>query len=737
MVEQLVDAILRVCPGLTVRWVQRERLLGPLPLAVELGHELLERVGQVARWRRIVLLHRRVVLLHRGVVVEFGQIVHRRLAAAHRADRPAHHVAEVLIRIEILERGLQVRAEADLLRLAHRHDDELQVGHRRTLGRHEQRTHPQDRVFDRQQQEFTEFHLRAGLVEKGDTGGDLLGLRDTRRHQHRTGRLGVGDFVGDETRRSVGLGLAHHEGLELLAIVVGIERHEGPQRHERRLLLARQRHQRVVGRNSLLAAGEHGQGLVRGEFSEYLFGADLMGAFREVKQAFDPEGMMNPGKIIDTVPMDTAEILRYSPDYETIPLNTRYDWSLDNGFDGAIEMCNGAGVCRKEGIGTMCPSFQATLDEAHSTRGRANALRAAMSGKLPQDIGNPAVKEVLDLCLSCKACASECPSAVDVAKMKSEFLAAYHDRHGIPMTTKLFGNIHRVNQLAGRFPGLSNFMLENSFGQWGANAMGIPTDRPLPKYADKRFTATDRYSVHEQPDAVLIVDTFTEWNHPEVGVAVMRLAEILGLKINIQRLPDQGCCGRPAISKGLLDNAKKMANANVLELYRQYEGVPYLFIEPSCMSAFTDDYLTLVDPAHQPSAYAVAERCLSVEQFFADKIAEQSDTLNWKYEAREILLHGHCHQKALWGTVETLKLLKNIPLANVTEMNTGCCGVAGSFGYEHYDVSMKIAEDRLLPTIRANPSAIITAPGTSCRSQIHDAGFSVQHPIEVVLNALL
>lgn len=481
--------------------------------------------------------------------------------------------------------------------------------------------------------------------------------------------------------------------------------------------------------------GEHGQGLVRGEFSEYLFGADLMDAFRDVKRAFDPDNMMNPGKIIDSPPMDTADLLRYSPDYDVIPLHTRYDWSADNGFSGAIEMCNGAGVCRKETVGTMCPSYQATHDEAHSTRGRANALRAAMSGKLPDDIGNPAVKEVLDLCLACKACAHECPSSVDVAKMKSEFLAAYNDRHGTPMVTQLFGNIHQVNKLAGRMPALSNFMMNNSLGIWGAAQLGIPTDRPLPKYADKRFTAT-AYPHHENPDAVLVIDTFTEWNHPEVGTAVMTLAGKLNVNINVQRLPDQGCCGRPAISKGLLDNAKKMANANVLGLHRQYPDVPYVFIEPSCLSAFTDDYLTLVDPGLQASAEALAARCVSVEQYFAGQLAEQGDMLNWKTDKREILLHGHCHQKALWGTQDTLKLLQAIPDATVSEMNTGCCGVAGSFGYEHYDISMKIAEDRLLPTIRANPDAIITAPGTSCRSQIHDAGHAVQHPIEVIVAAL-
>jgi len=455
-----------------------------------------------------------------------------------------------------------------------------------------------------------------------------------------------------------------------------------------------------------------------------------------LKRAFDPNKMMNPGKIIDSPPMDSAELLRYSPDYKTIEFHTRYDWSADHGFAGAVEMCNGAGVCRKEAVGTMCPSYQATLDEAHSTRGRANALRAAISGRLPNDIGEPAVKDVLDWCLGCKACASECPSAVDVARLKSEFLAAWHDRHGTGLATRLFGNIHRVNRLAGKAPRLSNFMLNHPVGKWGAGLLGMPTDRPLPQYADKPFAALQNYPHHQRPDAVLVVDTFTEWNHPELGTAVVQLAEKLRLRLNVRHLPHSGCCGRPAISKGLLDNAKAMAHDNVLGLYRQNRETPYLFIEPSCLSAFTDDYLTLVDPGMQAAARSLAARCLSVEQYFADKVAGQADALDWRATPARILLHGHCHQKALWGTADTLKLLRTIPAAEVAEMNTGCCGVAGSFGYEHYELSMKIANDRLLPTIRGNPDAIITASGTSCRSQIHDAGYAAQHPIEVVLGAL-
>ena len=481
--------------------------------------------------------------------------------------------------------------------------------------------------------------------------------------------------------------------------------------------------------------GEHGQGLVRGEFTEALFGAELLEAFRQVKRAFDPGNMMNPGKIIDSPPMDSAQHLRYTPDYEVIEVKTRYDWTADKGFGGAVEMCNGAGVCRKEGVGTMCPSYQATLDEAHSTRGRANALRAAISGALSDDLGDPALKAVFDLCLGCKACASECPSSVDVAKLKSEFLASWHDRRGVDLATKVFGNIHRLNQVAGRLPKLSNLVMNHSLGLWGASALGIPTDRPLPRFAERRFSST-RYQEHEAPDAVLVIDTFTEWNHPEVGWAAMQLAARLGLSVNVLRLPGQGCCGRPAISKGLLDKAKAMAAANVRALSGQDRDRSIVFVEPSCMSAFKDDYLNLVDARLQPEARAVAERCVSAESFFAAALTEQRESLAWQSEPQRVLLHGHCHQKALWGTAASLRLLRAIPGAEVAEMNTGCCGVAGSFGYEHYELSMKIAEDRLLPTIRENEDAIIAAPGTSCRVQIDDAGFHARHPIEVVLDAL-
>lgn len=481
--------------------------------------------------------------------------------------------------------------------------------------------------------------------------------------------------------------------------------------------------------------GEHGKGLARSEFEEKLFGPKLTNAFREIKQAFDPVGLMNPGKIIDPTPMDDPATLRYTPDYSVIELRTRYDWSADGGFSGAVEMCNGAGVCRKEGEGTMCPSYMATLDEAHATRGRANALRMAMSGRLkPDDMGSTALHDVFDLCLSCKACKAECPSSVDVARMKAEFLAAYQDIHGTSISTRLFANIHRLNALGSLFPQISNFMLNSPFGLRLAGLIGLPTARPLPALSKQRFSRTARMVA--DADATLIVDTFTEFNHPEVGQALLKIADALGANVRILRLPGQACCGRPAISKGALDLAKGLATANVEYLGVRLDSGPFIFLEPSCQSAFVDDYPTLVDKPLQSAAQQIAARCMSAEAWLAEQIAQRGESLVWDQKPREILLHGHCHQKALWGTAATMALLRFIPGAQVSEINSGCCGVAGSFGYEHYDLSLKIASQRLLPAIEARPQALIAAPGTSCRTQIHEAGHRVWHPVEIVAEAL-
>lgn len=482
-------------------------------------------------------------------------------------------------------------------------------------------------------------------------------------------------------------------------------------------------------------SGEHGTGIIRGEFSDRLFGEKLTQAFREVKAAFDPQNLMNPGKMVDHPAMDDVSLMRHTPYEVVIPIEkTRYDWSADGGFFGAIEMCNGAGVCRKEGAGTMCPSYMATLDEAHATRGRANALRHTMLGHLkPTNFASDELHGVFDLCLACKACKAECPSSVDVARMKAEYLSLRYDAKGyVPLATRIFANIHRLNALGSILPSFANLMLTNPLGFWLANMMGLPTQRPLPLLAKQRFSR----SVHKQPNSAevtLIVDTFTEFNHPEVGHALIKIMDALGIKINIVRMPT--CCGRPAISKGLLDMAKRMANQNVEFLSQNL--TPFIFLEPSCQSALMDDYPELVSPEYKEAAKQVAAHCMSAEAWLLPVLQSQQDTLVWDTRPREVLLHGHCHQKALWGTAETRQLLSLIPNTTVSEIDSGCCGVAGSFGYEHYDLSLKIANDRLLPALREKPQAIAAAPGTSCRVQISEAGHSVLHPIQVIGDALL
>ena len=483
-------------------------------------------------------------------------------------------------------------------------------------------------------------------------------------------------------------------------------------------------------------SGEHSEGLARGEFSQRLFGPELTSAFKEIKQNFDPENLLNPGKIVDVSRMDDPTLMRFTPTYKAINVQSYFDWSSDGGLNGAAEMCNGSGECRKEDSGTMCPSYMATRNEQHTTRGRANALRLAMAGRLPQGLSDPALKDVFDLCLSCKACKSECPSSVDVARMKPEILANYYKAYGMPLSARLFANIHRLNALASIVPKLSNFLLSSKVGRLILQLLGVSPQRTLPQFSTKRFAKnnTIRTAIHKTPITTLIIDTFTEYNHPEIGEALLKIVDRLDIRVNILRLSNQGCCGRPAISKGHLALSKKMAQDNVRQLGNILAQSPFIFLEPSCYSAFIDDCLTLVDPDLQPIARKVAASCQSAESWllmrFKDKIPK------WDNKLRRILLHGHCHQKALESTTNALALLRSIPNVTVTEIDSGCCGMAGSFGYEHYELSIQIANQRLLPAIAKNPQAVVVSSGTSCRSQIHDAGYAASHPIVVIADAL-
>jgi Fe-S oxidoreductase len=497
-------------------------------------------------------------------------------------------------------------------------------------------------------------------------------------------------------------------------------------------------------------SSEHGDGRARSWLNEYFFGPDLYKLYQEVKQTFDPHNLLNPNNIVNAAPM--TENLRYGDSYELIPLKPHFDFSYEHGFDRAVEMCNGAGICRKRTTGTMCPSFMVTREEEHSTRGRANALRNAMSGRLPSsEFTSQRMYEVMDLCIECKACKAECPSSVDMAKIKFEFLAQYHDVHGTPLRAKFFGNIARMSRLnSGILAPLVNWASRNNLVRlFMEKTLGISRQRTLPAFAPQPFTKwfqkrhsplATRHSplaTRHSPQVVLFNDTFNTYNDPEIAIAATEVLEMAGFQIV---LPGHKCCGRPMISKGLVNEARAAAQDTINKLVPLAEqGLPIVGLEPSCLLSLRDEYLYLLPD--DPRARLVAENAYTFEEFIAKLADEGSLNLNFTDEKREILLHGHCHQKSLVGTVPSKRILSLPPNYTVTEIDSGCCGMAGSFGYEaeHYDISMQMAERRLLPAIRAaKPDTLIVAAGTSCRHQVeHGVGKRPLHPAEVLRKALI
>ncbi len=484
-------------------------------------------------------------------------------------------------------------------------------------------------------------------------------------------------------------------------------------------------------------SGEHGDGLSRSMWNGKLFGPELYGAFREVKHLFDPEGRLNPGKVVDA--QDLMENLRYGADYHAREIETHLSFAKEGGFTRAVEQCNGAGVCRKAD-GTMCPSYMATREEEHSTRGRANALRAALSGHLPASaFTSERMHAVLDLCLECKACKAECPSGVDMAKIKYEFLAQYQAEHGVPLRARFFGNIHSLSRLVYRAAPLVNFALSLPPVRWlNEKVLGIAHQRVLPPFAGQSFQ--DWYRRHHRADrraksVVLFNDTFTNFNHPEIGVAAVKVLEAAGYEV---LLVNHGCCGRPMISKGLLDQAKATVARNVSVLADFAErGIPILGLEPSCLLTLRDEYLDLLPD--DPRAQRVAGRAMLIEEFLSDLADRGELQLKWKPDARRVLVHGHCYQKALTGTKPLLQML-SLPGWEVREIDSGCCGMAGSFGYEaeHYGLSQTIGEERLFPAVRgADTQTLVAASGMSCRHQIEGGtGRAPKHPIQLLADAL-
>ncbi len=486
-------------------------------------------------------------------------------------------------------------------------------------------------------------------------------------------------------------------------------------------------------------SGEHGDGLVRGAFNEKMFGSTLYQAFRQVKRTFDPQGIFNPGRIVDTPPI-TAH-LRFGPGYRTAEPITRFDFAADGGLGRAVENCSGVGLCRKTRGGTMCPSYMATRDETDSTRGRANVLRLALSGQLgPEGLDAPAVHDALDLCLECRACKSECPTSVDMARIKSEVLAARWDRHGAPLGVRAFGHVRRVARLGSLVAPLANAVTGSRVGRALNEALlGVDRRRALPTWTARTLSRRLRHTPPRSPvRAVLFADTFTEHSAPEIGVAAFEVLDRAGIGA---RLVPHGCCGRPLISQGLLEAARTTASATVEALHEAAaRGDAIVFLEPSCLSALREDVPALLRGPQRERAETVARQSVLFEDFLEGELQSGRATLPLRAGPTRVALHPHCHQRAMGLAGAAAALLRRIPGATVTDLDAGCCGMAGSFGYTraHYDVSRAIGERKLLPAARAlAPGEVLVAAGTSCRHQVADfAAVDARHPA-VLLRSLM
>lgn len=477
-------------------------------------------------------------------------------------------------------------------------------------------------------------------------------------------------------------------------------------------------------------SGEHGDGLIRTWLNPKMFGPRIIQSFQKIKSAFDPLNLMNPGKI---VPLKKAiglkeewEELRAKPEEILQSPKTFLDFSPEGGFELAADLCNGNGFCRKKDQ-IMCPSFQATQDEFHSTRARAQALRSIIHNRLPlESFTSQGVYDVMDLCLSCKGCKSECPSQIDMAKFKSEFLYHYQEKHGYSFRNRFFGNIGKVHSWMSPFASFVNRANNWKLVKNGLEWFGMTSHRKLPTLALQRFSAW--FSSYSQPldlqkTALLFNDTFTEFNHPEIGQAAVQLLNALEYRVVL--LPWK-CCGRPALSKGLLPTARQQAEQLLQQLFPHADsGYPMIGLEPSCLLTVRDDYLTLINAKERDENQVkqILSQCFTLEEFLLQHSREDNFKDYFQTHQRKIKVHGHCYQKSLIGMAPTLQVLKSIPGFQVDEIPSGCCGMAGSFGYEkeHEAISMQIGELCLFPAIRAShPEDWIIASGTSCRHQIRD-----------------
>ncbi len=496
-------------------------------------------------------------------------------------------------------------------------------------------------------------------------------------------------------------------------------------------------------------SGEHGDGRLRGEFIPLMVGERNYEMIRKVKQLFDPDGLFNSGKITDTPPMNT--FLRYEPGHQSPQFDTFFDYSTEGGLMQLIEKCNGSGDCRKTELtgGTMCPSYMATRDEMASTRARANVLRELLSVKdLKKPFDQPDIYKVLDLCLSCKACKSECPSSVDMAKIKAEFLQHWYEHHRVPLRTLLIANISQINSLGMFLPGLFNwFATSRVSSRILKKLLGFATKRSIPtlgksslrKWAGKNLESLNRTLPGDAPELVLYVDEFSNYNDTSLGITSIRFFNRLGIRVLITKHPESG---RTYISKGLLKKARQLARKNVEMLSGIVSAQrPLVGIEPSAILGFRDEFPELVGADLKGRAEELSRHCFTIEEYL-DRAAENGslDSSLFTEEKNKLKLHGHCQQKAIASTDSTMRVLSLPKNYTVEEIPSGCCGMAGSFGYEkeHYDLSMKVGELVLFPAVRqVDTDTLVVAPGTSCRHQIGDGtGRKALHPVEVLYEAL-
>lgn len=491
-------------------------------------------------------------------------------------------------------------------------------------------------------------------------------------------------------------------------------------------------------------SGEHGDGLARTQFTPKMYGETLWEAFKAVKTAFDPDWLMNPGKVVfrKNSPTDMRENLRYGPAYSTIEATSTLDFSDEGGYGHLIELCNGCGTCRQTDSDTMCPTYRATKDELMTTRGRANLLRGAISGELSEDelYSREFQEAVLDYCIGCKGCMNDCPTGVDLAKLKAETKYRYRQREGSTFRDRLFSNIDRASALGSTFAPLSNVLPSIPGSRWAMERLlGIASERSLPTFSRRTFDDLfEAFESSQSPDeadhrVVFVPDTFTKYVYPDVGIAAVRVLDALGVYVTVDDSIAES--GRAAYSMGFLDQAKTRAKRNV-EAIRPYveDGWSIVFVEPSDVVMYQDEYLDLLDDDFVATlageAYGV---CEFIDTYRLD------ETVEWQPPSESLIYHGHCNQKAMNTAFHTGTLLERIGY-ETDVLDSGCCGMAGSFGYEaeHYDLSQAIG-DILFDQIRDSPGESVVAPGASCRTQIGDrpGATTPAHPIEKLESALV